>query len=199
MVDYYKGIIKIINRITKRGYNFNSDIFIIIVFILLVLTTLVSCTRNSDMDDTKNFIMQVRKQEKKEVEPLPYRVSKPDTSYLGKNKRSPFVTSDDYVKNQMANSKYVDKPDINREKELLESFKLENLKMVGSLKSSDGSIAALIMDTNGRVHTVQKGNYIGQKFGKIIKIDEKEIEVNEIIPGSFGKWLEKTVIIDLKQ
>jgi len=58
---------------------------------------------------------------------LPKEIIHVAMTHAGKNKRSPFVTSDDYIKNQMANNKYVDPPDLDREKEVLENFKLENL------------------------------------------------------------------------
>ena len=47
------------------------------------------------------------------------------------------------------------------------------------------------------VHRVQAGNYVGQNDGRIIAIDDEEIQVVEIVPDGIGGYIERSAAIGL--
>lgn len=88
-------------------------------------------------------------------------------------------------------------PDVNRHKEVLESYPLESLSMVGSLQRQE-IIFALIKSPDGTLHRVKIGNHLGQNFGKINQISEAEVKVSEIVQDGVNEWIERSSAIMLK-
>ena len=81
-------------------------------------------------------------------------------------------------------------PDFNRRREPLESYPLENLKMVGTLQQKK-NIYGLIKTPDNNLFRVKAGNYMGQNFGRITAISESTIQLKEIVQDSGGSWEEK--------
>jgi len=81
-------------------------------------------------------------------------------------------------------------PDFDRNREELESYPLDGLRMMGTLEK-DEQFWAILRDPDAIIHRVQVGNYIGQNHGKITSITEDRIEVLEIIPDGRGGWEER--------
>src|SRR5690606_11352149 len=63
-------------------------------------------------------------------------------------------------------------PDLNRRKEPLEAFPLEQLKMVGTITQAGETYAIVRADKT--LYRVKKGNYMGQNFGLITEVTEGE-------------------------
>lgn len=89
------------------------------------------------------------------------------------------------------------RPDLERRREALESFPLDQLKMVGTMRQS-GRNAALI-DVSGQTHMVRVGNYIGQNFGLVTRITETEVELKEIVQDAAGEWVERPSKLELQE
>lgn len=88
-------------------------------------------------------------------------------------------------------------PEMARRKEPLEAYPLDAMAMVGSLNKS-GSQTALL-NVNGLIYQVKTGNYLGQNYGKIIKITESGIQLREIIQDATGDWVERVTALDLQE
>lgn len=87
-------------------------------------------------------------------------------------------------------------PDLNRPKEALEEFPLENLKMVGYvLKAKVGH--AVIRAPDRKLYQVKVGNYIGMNFGLIQKLSDTEIVIKELVQDSTGEWSERISSLQL--
>ena len=84
----------------------------------------------------------------------------------------------------------------NRNREELERFELDSLKMVGTLTDEENNWGILI-DPGGIVHRVKTGNYVGLNIGKITSIQEEQIEVREIIRDSSGRYEERIAKLTL--
>jgi type IV pilus assembly protein PilP len=84
-----------------------------------------------------------------------------------------------------------------RRREPLESFPLDALTMVGSV-GRGGQQTALLRADN-LLHQVKVGDYMGQNYGKIVKITETEITLREIVQDTVGEWIERTVTIQLQE
>ena len=89
------------------------------------------------------------------------------------------------------------KPDFDRPKEVLESFPLENLVMVGMLKQKAAFFGIIKAETN--LHRVKVGNYMGQNFGIITGITESEITLKELVQDGGGDWVERVSTLQLQE
>ena len=85
-----------------------------------------------------------------------------------------------------ANRNGVNAPDLNRPKEVLEAFELDNIKYVGSF-SHKGQTSAFV-EVDGHVYTVRKGNYIGKNYGRITNIRADAIDIMELVEDAYGNW-----------
>ena len=70
--------------------------------------------------------------------------------------------------------------------------------MVGSI-GAGASLEGLIKDTEGTVHRVHRGNYLGQNNGKVVAINELQIELVELVPNGTGGWMERHATIALPE
>jgi type IV pilus assembly protein PilP len=87
------------------------------------------------------------------------------------------------------------RPDPNRRKEELESYALDSLRMVGTLEQEEQTWG-LVKTSDGTIHRVAPGNYLGQNDGRITQISEEKIELIELVPTGSG-FLEKEAAVAL--
>jgi type IV pilus assembly protein PilP len=88
------------------------------------------------------------------------------------------------------------KPDTSRRKEELEAFPIETLKMIGTVEMKS-NLWGLVKATDGTVYRVRVGNYMGQNYGKIIRVSANKIELMEIVPDKPGTWREQQMSVML--
>lgn len=89
------------------------------------------------------------------------------------------------------------KPDLDRRREVLEGFPLDQLKMVGTLRQTSNNVA--LVDAAGQTYMVRAGNYIGQNFGLVTRISETEVELKEIVQDAAGEWVERPSKLELQE
>ena len=87
--------------------------------------------------------------------------------------------------------------EMNRRKEPLEAYPLDSMQMVGSV-NKQGRPSALLRVEN-LLYQVSPGDYIGQNYGKIIKITETEVTLREIVQDAAGEWIERTSTLQLQE
>ena len=104
--------------------------------------------------------------------------------------RSPFTLPEPnrQVVNEVADNGI--RPNVTRRRELLETYPIDSLSMMGTLEKG-GKIWAVIIDKDGAVHRVTKGNYVGLNHGKIKKITEEKLYIDEIVANPVGGWQER--------
>jgi len=138
------------------------------------------------------------KKPKGEIDPLPTFSPYKAFVYSAMTQRSPFEKPVLEVQ-RLAGSGQLDvKPDLNREREFLESFNLSQLKMVGTLRQS-GVLWALIGDDAGSVHRVKEGNYLGKNHGRIVASSDLQLELLEIVSDGLDGWLERPRTLTLEE
>jgi len=89
------------------------------------------------------------------------------------------------------------RPDLNRPREPLEAYPLENLRMVGTL-AQQKQVFALIKTPDSNLFRVKQGNYLGQNFGLITEINEATVKLKEIVQDSAGDWIERVSSLQLQ-
>ncbi len=123
------------------------------------------------------------------IEPLPDLKPYESFVYDPNNLRSPFQPS-------VITSTAGPRPDRGRTREFLETFSLDTLRMVGTLRQA-GKTYGLVQTKDGLLHRVVPGNYLGQNDGKITAITESKITVQELAPDGLGGYMERDAALSL--
>ena len=87
--------------------------------------------------------------------------------------------------------------ELNRRKEPLEGYPLDSMSMVGSVQKQGRPYALLRVDN--LLYQVKAGDYLGQNYGKILKITETEISLREIVQDAAGEWIERPTTLQLQE
>jgi len=162
---------------------------------LLLATGLTGCG-GDEAGDLRDYVAQVKAQQKSTIPPLPKPLSYDTFAYNDSSLRDPFVPSVT-IKAQASSNNGL-RPDLKREREILEQYALGSLKMVGSLEK-DGNRWALMHTPDNTVQRVTKGGHMGQDNGEIIRITESEVELREIVPDGLGGWVERKTTLNVTQ
>jgi type IV pilus assembly protein PilP len=140
--------------------------------------------------DLQHFIDQTKKEPGGRVEPLPEVKPYEAFNYADQDKRSPFVPGGSATGGV--------RPDSHRNRDFLEQYSLDTLKMVGTLNLG-GSHYGLVQTKDGRVHRVVIGEHIGTNDGKITTISPSKIALVEIIPDGLGGYIERPAALGLNE
>ena len=88
-------------------------------------------------------------------------------------------------------------PDLRRTREPLESFPLDSLRLIGSLRRGHDAVA--LIEADKLVYPLRVGAHLGQDFGKIIAIGEKTVDIEEMVPESGGRWAQRRAQLVLQE
>jgi len=160
--------------------------------LLLLALGLSACGGGSD--DLDAYVNEVKKRKGGVIEPLPEITPYEVFNYLADKQgiRSPFRP--DTPQSVAGNSG--PRPDDERSREYLETFPLDALAMVGTLHI-DETMYGLVKTSDGLIHRVIPGNFLGQNDGRITDISESEIELVEIISDGIGGYIERDAAVGL--
>jgi len=155
----------------------------------LAVGALSACS--GDMDELQKQIEEVKKLPGGHVEALPEIKPYETFAYDASSIRSPFVPGA-----PAASTNAGLRPDQRRNREFLEQFSLDTLKMVGTLDLG-GHNYGLVQTQDGLVHRVLPGNYIGQNDGRILSVTSSKINLTEIVPDGVGGYIERPAALGL--
>lgn len=164
------------------------------LFALLAGFGLAGC--GGDMDDLDRYINEVKARPGGRIEPLPEITPYEVFNYVADREkyRSPFVPDSPQAASGAPGSNF--RPDPDRSREFLEQFPLDTLQMVGTLEMGETNYG-LVQTVDGLIHRVVPGNYMGQNDGRIVTVDESEIQLVEIISDGIGGYLEREASVGL--
>jgi len=150
----------------------------------------------SDMDDLDQYINSVKAKPGGRIDPLPEITPYEVFTYVAdaEGLRSPFVPDSPQAAAGIAAGGT--RPDPERSREFLEQFPLDTLRMVGTLQLGETQFG-LVQTSDGLIHRVVPGNYMGQNDGRIVVVSESEIELVEIISDGIGGYLEREAAVGL--
>lgn len=165
---------------------------------LLPFAALVLAGCAQDMSDLEQWTADVMARPGGRLEPPPQAQPYEEFIYAANDLRSPFVPTLQPQVPTAGEAGTIDGPvpDFNRNKEILEEFALDSLRMVGTVVK-DGTLFALVLNSEGEIFRVRSGNYMGLNHGRIIYIDEASIRLLEIVPDGLGGWQERESMIGL--
>jgi type IV pilus assembly protein PilP len=155
------------------------------------LAACVTAGCSGGQSDLKKWIAETKKRPGGRIQPIPEVKPYETFVYSANTMRSPFQP----LSPNFANGAGV-RPSVRRNREFLEGFSLDTLKMVGTFKVGR-NFYGLVQSKDGLVHKVQPGNYIGQNDGKVTEITGSKISVVEIIPDGLGGYIERPASLAL--
>jgi type IV pilus assembly protein PilP len=162
-----------------------------------VLPGLLAACGDGDIPEVQQWMNQTRSQ----ARPVVAKLSEPKKftpfSYTGKSAIDP--TSPAKIASALAQPGGAGhfKPDLDRPREALESYPLDTLKMVGTLRKAGTSFA--LVQADRAIHHAKVGNYLGQNLGRITAITDSEIELKETVQDASGEWVERTAKLELQE
>jgi len=159
------------------------------IILLGAALSLSAC--GGDMSDLERFIDETKTKHIGKVEPLPEFPPYQTFEYAATDIRDPFRAQTDIGTSPIAEVEYNGpRPEASRRKEVLESFPIDSLKMVGLLQQKSQTWG-LVRDPDGTIHRVQPGNYAGQNHGKIVSVKETKIDIVELVPDGLSGWVNR--------
>ena len=164
--------------------------------LVLIVAAFGLAACGSDNDDLDQYINEVKARPGGRIEPLPEITPYEVFTYVADAEgiRSPFVPDTPQVATSGAGGGI--RPIADRSREFLEGFPLDTLRMVGTLNIGE-TMYGLVQTSDGLIHRVVPGNYMGQNDGRINEITDSEIGLIEIISDGIGGYIERDAAISL--
>lgn len=176
----------------------NSKISVAVALTLMMQ----GCIWVEDNTDLRQFVADKAAQPGGKIEPLPEFKPYESFVYEGSSLRDPFVPLVMLTEEQTIpqDGQTELQPDDGRIKEYLEEFPVDQLVMVGTITAlEDGELISLIRDTNGEVHQVVVGNHMGLDYGVVMVIDERSMQLEEIVSNGRGGWMKRPRTVTLPE
>ena len=142
--------------------------------------------------DLQKWISDTKKKPGGRIQALPEVKPYETFAYSAAKLRSPFQPQGPGAGNGQASLR----PSSRRNREFLEGFSLDTLRMVGTFKVGS-NFYGLVQSKDGLVHKIQPGNYLGQNDGKVTEITGGKISLVEIIPDGLGGYIERPASLAL--
>lgn len=169
------------------------------ILIISMISTIMLSGCKSEIDKKENISDLINKKKQSG-----YSVAKKITelnsyesvNYEAFEKKSPFEKYFD--KKHLKSKTSTFKPDLDREKEILEKFDLTQLRITGILDNKKEK--SVIIFDGKKNHIVRLGNYLGNNFGKIIQINKRSIIIQEIVKeDGINSWVDKKVEMKMQE
>lgn len=161
----------------------------------VALASLAGC--GAELNELQGWMEQQRREVKPNVPPLlPPKKFDPQP-YAAADGVEPFSTQKLTValkRDERAPSSLL-AGELQRRKEPLEAYPLDSMSMVGSVNKLGRPFALLRVD--GLLYQVKVGDYMGQNYGRVLRITESELVLREVVQDAAGEWIERNSALQL--
>ena len=169
--------------------------------LLAACALLAGCSDSPD-DELNRWMAQQRAEVKPKVEEIPEPKAHTPQKYSEEAAADPFGKDKLTLalrreSGQANNNAALLTPELARRKEPLESVPLDNMAMVGSLLKQGKPVALIKVDN--LLYQVRPGQYLGQNYGRVMKVDESEVVLREIVQDPSGEWVERAATLQLQE
>ena len=168
-------------------------------WLTMMFCFLVTACSGDKFEDLNQYVKEVQARPGTPIAPLPEIKPYERFAYKEEGMRDPFrpaAKAAPAAPMPGTGSKSKLRPNIDRNREALEQYTLDTLKMVGSL-NKDNDKWAIIKTSDGLIYRVKAGNHIGKNFGEITRITDKQVEVTEIVADGLGGWIERRATLKI--
>ena len=157
----------------------------------LAVVALAGCGPSED-DGLRLWMSQTRTAKAPPPEPLPDVKPYVPREYGGLASPEPFAQT----KIGELNKTLSESPEAGRRHEPLEDYPLENFKMLGMLKKNGETYGVVRVDN--KIHHIKVGQYLGQSYGRVVRITDQEIVLRELVREGVSDWKEKMTSLKLE-
>lgn len=164
---------------------------------LLAATTITLTACSSQTADLEDFVAGLKQRDPVQPAPIPAIKTFAAFQYQAEGKKDPFAAAAQEKRTAKSGGSGAG-PNLDRNKEPLEEFPLDALRMLGIIESG-GKMFALIKAPDGIVHRVTNSNHLGQNYGEIVGITEAEVSIKEFVLDSLDDWTERPASLSLAQ
>lgn len=169
------------------------------VFSCFLVLGLTGCA-DEEVDDLMQFVRTVKAKPKGTIPPLPEIKMVEPFIFNPEGLRNPFLPLERSAATEsldMSSDTGV-LPDMTRRKEALESYPLDSLKMVGTV-TEESDLWGLIRATDGTIHRVKQGNYMGHNYGEIQRVLNNKVELKEMVREISGSWRYQQALLEMTE
>jgi type IV pilus assembly protein PilP len=171
------------------------------LLVLALASILYGCGASSE-DDIRQWMVEERNQTRPKVAPIPAPKQFKPEAYTNATAMEPFSNQKltQALKRdsaQVAANGALVAPELARRKEPMESFPLDSMALVGSIIKAGQPVALVRVDN--LLYQVKLGSYLGQNFGRVMKINETEVTLREIVQDAAGEWIERVATLQLQE
>lgn len=168
----------------------------------LAAALLLAACGSADEGEIQQWMAAQRAQTRPKVQPIPEPKKFTPQAYTQANAFDPFSNQKltqalKHESAQSTTSAALLAPELTRRKEPLESYPLDTMSMVGTLFKKGQPVALVRVDN--LLYQVRPGMYLGQNYGKIVKVGEAEVVLREIVQDAAGEWIERTATLQLQE
>lgn len=163
--------------------------------VICTLLSLAACDASSD-ENLSEWMATVRRTAHTSPLTLPAPLTMKTFIYEPPGHVDPFDTSKISMLLDISDHAGV-RPDLKRSREPLESYPLDQFRMIGSLGRPGQSVA--LVEVGKILYQLRKGNHIGQDLGEVIAIMDGSIEIEETIQEANGTWVKRRVQLSMRE
>ncbi|MCU0734961.1 MAG: pilus assembly protein PilP [Methylotetracoccus sp.] len=165
---------------------------------LVVMMSLLAACSEDNFGDLQEYVTEVRSRKKEPVAALPVPKTAEPFLFRVEQIQDPFrrTQRDDEAGDAAQCS--ANRPDPNRAKEELESFELDALRMVGTIRLH-GELWGLVQAKDATIHRVRTGTYMGLRLGRVVAVEPDRIELIEQVEQRSCVWEERQASLDLTE
>lgn len=167
------------------------------------------CAEQRTLDDLELYVATLHRDKVPEVDPLPEEPPVVEVTYAVDQAADPFAPRNVFgtvaiaADTRPGTSSVINPrpgpdptpevdpltPNPNRQRDPLEEFPLDTLKLLGTM-NLEREYWALVSAPDGQIHKVVVGSFLGQNMGKVVSIDETErsLQIEELVKGPSGRW-----------
>jgi type IV pilus assembly protein PilP len=165
----------------------------------VMLLGLAGCG-SSEQEELQQWMLEQRNATRPRVEPLPEPTKFSPQAYNQEGSVEPFSNQKltqalKRDSSQATANAALIAPELSRRKEPLEAYPLDATSMVGSLVKVGQPVALVKVDN--LIYQVRVGNYLGQNYGRITKVNETSVALREIVQDAGGEWIERAATLQL--
>jgi type IV pilus assembly protein PilP len=166
---------------------------------VLACALLLAACSDSDVREVRDWMAQVQRETKPSVKPLAAPKDFIPYAYEQKEAVDPFnqIKLLGELAKAAESSNNPNRPDMNRSKELLETFPLDTMKMVGAIQK--GGVIYGLVQIDKNVYQVKSGMRLGQNYGLVTRVADNAIDIREVVQDAGGDWVDRMSRLELQE
>ncbi len=163
--------------------------------LLFSLLVLAGCESSND-ENLSVWMATVRQSTHTNALTVPPPLVATPATYKPVNRADPFDATKISMLLDMSDQAGV-RPDLKRSREPLESYPLDQFRMVGSLGRQGQSVA--LVEVGKMLYQIRKGDHLGQDLGEVIAIREGTVDIEETLQEANGVWIKRRVQLSMRE